>query len=53
MEDRHASLGDVYEHNETTRDEQLTACSQRLEEQVDRFGGQFEWFGDQIGALTE
>lgn len=35
---RHATIGDVYECEETIRDEQLAARLQRLEEQIDRFG---------------
>jgi hypothetical protein len=47
---KHASLGEVCEREEIARDIQLTACLQRLEEQVDRFGDQI---GAQIKALTE
>lgn len=50
---KHASLGDVYEREETTQDEQLMTHLQRLKKQLVWFGGPFERFGDQIEALTE
>lgn len=43
---KHTRIGDVYERDETTCDEQLTTHLQCLE-------GHFERFGDQIGALIE
>lgn len=50
---KHVCMSEVYERKEETRDEQLTAPLQRLEEQI----GQFEQFGEQIsaqiGALAE
>ncbi len=44
------AFGGVYEHKQITLDEQLTACLQRLEEQVDQFENQI---GKQIVTLTE
>lgn len=49
----HASIGNVYERDDTTCDEQLMTHLQRLEEQFDQIGNQFERFGDRIGTLTE
>jgi hypothetical protein len=49
----HVSIGNVYEHDDTTCDEQLMTHLQRLKEQFDQIGDQFEQFGDRIGALTE
>lgn len=43
----------MYKCKETTCDEQLRTRLQRLEEQYDWFGDQFERFGDQIGAQIE
>jgi hypothetical protein len=50
---RHVDIDDVYERKETIRNEQPTAHLQRMEEQFDRFGDQFEAIGTKIGVLTE
>lgn len=48
-EKKDVTIGDVYESEATTRNEQPTAYCQHLEEQFDRFSDIFEQFEVQIG----
>lgn len=48
--ERFVSMGKVHECEEATCEAQLMECFQRLEEWLDRFGFQFERFGDHIVA---
>jgi primosomal protein N'' len=43
----------MHECEEAICEEQLTTHLQHMEKWLNRFGDQFEWFGDQIGAQLE